>query len=336
MSAKSEDKKEEKRPESKKRESKPSSTSIPRSTTILIVLMSAAIALLAISLFERKSDDSPASVEERKSPPDVGRQERKAEPSIPPKTTEKPPSEAPSQSKKDTGKRLFPVSANDKVFTVEELGEHGPNAKEIYLAIFGRVYDVTKGKKHYGKNGGYWFFAGKDATRSFVSGDFTDEGLTDDLTDLSPSLLLGIEEWVETYDKDYKYIGILAGRFYNSDRSVTQDLLDVEEKIKRGHVEKATENNLMKLFPSCNSHWSAGKGEVSCSKKSGGIERNWVGVPRKLFTAGGKRHRCACVKNFGPGSDGEDKGKKHGDLDDPRLKQYDGCPANANACKVGS
>ncbi|KAJ0807086.1 putative cytochrome b5-like heme/steroid binding domain-containing protein [Helianthus annuus] len=35
------------------------------------------------------------------------------------------------------------------------------------------VFDVTKGKSHYGKGGGYNHFSGRDASRAFVSGNFT-------------------------------------------------------------------------------------------------------------------------------------------------------------------
>lgn len=33
----------------------------------------------------------------------------------------------------------------------------------VHLAVLGKVYDVTKGRKHYGPGGGYSFFAGEYA-----------------------------------------------------------------------------------------------------------------------------------------------------------------------------
>lgn len=67
---------------------------------------------------------------------------------------------------------------------------------------------------------------------------------------------------------------------------------------------------------------------------SGGVKREWVGVPRKLFTAGTRNYRCACVKNFGvplasPGAQGN-----RGDLDQPNLEEYEGCSPVANSCKL--
>lgn len=33
-------------------------------------------------------------------------------------------------------------------------------SKPVYLALLGRIYDVSKGRKHYAPGGGYHFFAG--------------------------------------------------------------------------------------------------------------------------------------------------------------------------------
>jgi hypothetical protein len=54
-------------------------------------------------------------------------------------------------------------------------GTH-PSGK-IMLVVLGQVYDVTKGKEYYGLNAngervGYNMFAGWDASRAFVSGEF--------------------------------------------------------------------------------------------------------------------------------------------------------------------
>lgn len=52
---------------------------------------------------------------------------------------------------------------NEKLFTPEELKDFNgrDESKGPYLAILGRVYNVKKGKKHYGPDGGYEFFSGK-------------------------------------------------------------------------------------------------------------------------------------------------------------------------------
>lgn len=51
------------------------------------------------------------------------------------------------------------------------------------LSILGEVYDVTKGKRIYGPKGLYHFFAGRDASRAYVTGCFSNH-LTHDLRGL--------------------------------------------------------------------------------------------------------------------------------------------------------
>ncbi|KAH0467312.1 hypothetical protein IEQ34_004550 [Dendrobium chrysotoxum] len=62
-----------------------------------------------------------------------------------------------------------------RLWMVEELAPfNGTDEKlPILLGILGSVFDVTKGKSHYGPGGGYHHFAGRDASRAFVSGNFT-------------------------------------------------------------------------------------------------------------------------------------------------------------------
>ncbi|KAK6921384.1 Cytochrome b5-like heme/steroid binding domain [Dillenia turbinata] len=63
------------------------------------------------------------------------------------------------------------------LFTVEQLSLYNgtDDTLPILLAILGSVFDVTKGKSHYGVGGGYNHFSGRDASRAFVSGNFTGE-----------------------------------------------------------------------------------------------------------------------------------------------------------------
>lgn len=49
--------------------------------------------------------------------------------------------------------------------------------------------------------------AGRDASRAFVSGDFSEAGLVDDISGLSGGDYIGLDEWVKFYDSDYKYVG---------------------------------------------------------------------------------------------------------------------------------
>lgn len=47
------------------------------------------------------------------------------------------------------------------------------------------MFDVTKGARNYGPGGAYHFFAGRDASRAFVTGCFRTH-LTHDVRGLSP------------------------------------------------------------------------------------------------------------------------------------------------------
>jgi predicted heme/steroid binding protein len=48
-------------------------------------------------------------------------------------------------------------------------------SKPIYLAINGTIFDVSAGKHTYGPGGSYEVFAGRDATRAFVTGCFLED-----------------------------------------------------------------------------------------------------------------------------------------------------------------
>lgn len=102
------------------------------------------------------------------------------------------------------------------------------------------------------------------------------------------------------------------------------------------------EGDLLQLFPSCNVDWKAETGSTLwCSAKrykfhpvhvvnqnipklllflSGGVDRDWVGFPRKFFEKPDKSPRCACVHpNY---------------LADPRVKEYLSCPSTSLSCKL--
>lgn len=209
-------------------------------------------------------------------------------------------------------------------------------SKPVYLAILGRIYNVDKGKKHYGKGGGYHFFAGRDATRAFVSGDFTEKGLVDDTDGLSHDDLIGIRDWISFYEKDYKLVGVLIGRYYDSNGNPTEELRNVLGRIQTAAEWKASRAAEAEVFPPCNSEWHQNSGgRVWCSMKSGGIQRDWAGVPRLLYDPNTKQQRCACVKNFGTGlSAVGQKANNRGDLDHPNLKQYPKCSPTSNSCKI--
>ncbi|XP_041657256.1 neuferricin [Cheilinus undulatus] len=200
-------------------------------------------------------------------------------------------------------------------------GEEG--SKGLYLAILGQVFDVHEGQKHYGPGGAYHCMAGKDASRAYITGDFTETGLTDDVSSLSPLQVMALYDWLAFYKREYQTVGLVIGRFYSETGQPTGALIQAETSLVEGQRMKAQSEAEKVQFPACNSEWSsAGGGRVWCSTKSGGVERSWVGVPRKLFSAGSSGVRCVCVEDPSAAED------------DPNLQKYDDCPPHADSCSV--
>ncbi|NXG79873.1 NEUFC protein, partial [Baryphthengus martii] len=176
---------------------------------------------------------------------------------------------------------------------------------------------------------------GRDATRAFATGDFTQAGLVDDVSALSPGELLAIQSWLSFYRDNYDPVGKLLGRFYDESGAPTEALRQAEAAIREAQKFQAENQQRKQQFPPCNSEWSSAKGSrFWCSTQSGGVNRAWAGVPRKLYRPGWRGSRCVCVRSSGPpwGQPGTAKHSDRGDLDDPSLQEYEGCPPLAQQC----
>uniref|UniRef100_A0A8R1HKW4 Cytochrome b5 heme-binding domain-containing protein n=1 Tax=Caenorhabditis japonica TaxID=281687 RepID=A0A8R1HKW4_CAEJA len=218
------------------------------------------------------------------------------------------------------------VAAGGKhIFTKEQLHffDGTRDSKPCYLAILGRVYNVNGKKEYYGPGKSYHHFAGRDATRAFTTGDFTENGLVATTHGLSHDELLSIRDWVSFYEKEYPLVGVVADLYYDSEGQPTDELTSVLARIEKANEYRKAQAVEIEVFPPCNSEYNQNGGRVWCSTKSGGVERQWAGVPRKLLEPNTKEYRCACVKNFGPGVSGAEEVKvstNRGDLDHPDLK----------------
>lgn len=211
------------------------------------------------------------------------------------------------------------------VVTAEELALHGADKepKTLWLAILGEVFDVTAGTQHYGPGAAYSGFTGRDGSAAFITGNFTPAGLTSDVSTLSARELLDLSGWRDFYTnhETYTRVGVLAGRFYDVHGRKTDAYRAAMAKKKAGEDAAAVEAADRENFPMCNSRWTQSSGgEMWCSQDSGGIKRDWVGVPRKFFAATAKTERCACVS------------EEH--LSDPRMKLYDNCAPDAVRCHI--
>ncbi|XP_052612153.1 neuferricin isoform X5 [Peromyscus californicus insignis] len=158
-----------------------------------------------------------------------------------------------------------------RLFVPEELARYrgGPGDPGLYLALLGRVYDVSSGRRHYEPGAHYSGFAGRDASRAFVTGDFSEAGLVDDVTGLSSSEILILQNWISFYEKNYVFVGRLVGRFYGEDGLPTPELTQVEALVAKGAEASEQQQREKHRFPPCNAEWSSAKGSrVWCSQKS--------------------------------------------------------------------
>lgn len=50
--------------------------------------------------------------------------------------------------------------------------------------------------------------SGKDSSLAFITGDFTESGLTDDVSSLSPLEVVALYDWLAFYQRDYQNVGM--------------------------------------------------------------------------------------------------------------------------------
>lgn len=92
---------------------------------------------------------------------------------------------------------------------------NGNEDPKIFMAVRGRVFDVTRGAAFYGPGGPYENFAGKDASRGLAKNSFDLECLTpmdqpiDLLTDLTEEEIETLQNWEEHFENKYKVVGTL-------------------------------------------------------------------------------------------------------------------------------
>mmetsp|Transcript_9472 Transcript_9472/g.13427 ORF Transcript_9472/g.13427 Transcript_9472/m.13427 type:complete len:108 (+) Transcript_9472:403-726(+) len=103
----------------------------------------------------------------------------------------------------------------------------------------GEVYDVTEGAEFYASEHGYSFFAGKDASFTFLSGDFTKKGLEEkNFSEFTEDDIHGVESWREFYEKkdEYKFIGVLEGDLYDSSGNPTELLKKIRKALEKNRI----------------------------------------------------------------------------------------------------
>jgi membrane-associated progesterone receptor component len=94
---------------------------------------------------------------------------------------------------------------------------NGTNEQPVYIAVRGKVYDVSPGRNFYGPGGPYENFAGRDATRGLACQSFDEEMLTKNLDgpldpcdDLSADQKENLAGWIERFDEKVCYCSQLS------------------------------------------------------------------------------------------------------------------------------
>jgi len=208
------------------------------------------------------------------------------------------------------------------LFTKDELKLfNGVDRDSIYLSILGEVYDVTTGK-FYSKDGDYGFFAGKDFSRGFATGEPAKDSSEEELVlDLTPKLVADIGGWRKFYrkHKDYFFVGRLIGVYYDSQGQPTEILDQVEAMLEEESDRRAAIKQLNKEIPLCNSRWNKGEGtSLWCQNEMISDGRHLV--PRKYFVELSQNERCACVE------------LQRAIHDPETFKKYDNCPEEETMC----
>ncbi|XP_031279584.1 probable steroid-binding protein 3 [Pistacia vera] len=97
-------------------------------------------------------------------------------------------------------------------FTPQQLLQYNGTdpSKPIYVAMKGRVFDVTTGKSFYGPGGAYAMFAGKDASRALAKMSKNDEDITASLDGLSEKEMGVLDDWEKKFEAKYPVVGRVA------------------------------------------------------------------------------------------------------------------------------
>ncbi|KAG7116830.1 steroid-binding protein 3 like [Verticillium longisporum] len=99
----------------------------------------------------------------------------------------------------------------DDPITPEELAAaNGVDGGKCYVAIKGKVYDVT-GNKAYQQGGSYNVFAGKDASRALGKTSTKAEDVRPEWHDLDDKEKSTLDDWNTYFSKRYNVVGYVVG-----------------------------------------------------------------------------------------------------------------------------
>ncbi|KAD6453669.1 hypothetical protein E3N88_08375 [Mikania micrantha] len=90
--------------------------------------------------------------------------------------------------------------------TLDQLNQYdGTNpSNPIYIAVKGRIFDVSTAKSFYGPGGSYAMFAGKDATRALAKMSKNDEDVVGSLDGLTEKEIGVLDDWEKKFEAKYR------------------------------------------------------------------------------------------------------------------------------------
>ncbi|KAG5186525.1 cytochrome b5-like heme/steroid binding domain-containing protein, partial [Tribonema minus] len=111
-------------------------------------------------------------------------------------------------------------------FSPKQLAEFDGAAREdkkIYVAVMGRVFDVSDSGYMYGPGGSYSVLAGKDATLALAKMDmspssFDPKQLREGLRSMTPEHVESVKGWVGMLSGKYEIVGRYIPEFSDDDK----------------------------------------------------------------------------------------------------------------------
>ncbi|KAL2525415.1 putative steroid-binding protein 3 [Abeliophyllum distichum] len=96
--------------------------------------------------------------------------------------------------------------------TLQQLKQYDGSdpSKPIYVAVKGRIFDVTTGKSFYGPGGAYYMFAGKDASRALAKMSKNDEDVIASLDGLTDKEIGVLNDWEKKFEAKYPIVGTVS------------------------------------------------------------------------------------------------------------------------------
>lgn len=80
-------------------------------------------------------------------------------------------------------------------------------SKPIYVAIKGRIFNVSTGNSFYGPGGAYAMFAGKDASRALAKMSKNEEDVVASLDGLTEKEIGVLIDWEKKFEAKYPIVG---------------------------------------------------------------------------------------------------------------------------------